>query len=73
MTIASRTIPEAHSYASYQNAEKKVLSVIKESGLKVVRYLIVAQPNGRFTPTVIKDEMGNHFHYFINKKIAVVG
>lgn len=68
-------LTEAHSYANRENAVKKVMSCIANGRFDYpVRWVILAQPDGRFTPAVcLASDQVHDLHYFINNKVAVIG
>jgi len=62
---------EAHSYATRENALLKLKKTLGED-FETVRYIIVAQTDGRFSPAVILSDNVN-VTYLIHNNVCVIG
>lgn len=79
---SQRLLPEAHSYATFANAElyiKKEITRFEEMYELVtrpvdtnVRYLILAQANGRFSVVVQVGDKPEQFDFFLHGTKAAV-
>ena len=63
-------LTKAHSYATRARAEKEVVDAIAEG--RNERYVIVAQPDGRFTALIINPDQRDVNWWIHEEKIAVV-
>ena len=70
LKITGQLLPNAHSYATRERAEKQVLDALDGAPVQCVQWFIIAQDDGRFTPCVRADLRG--LHYFMGRKISVI-
>lgn len=74
MTATTPDFAEAHTYATYANAEKQVRKVlgklIDEPG---IFWFIIAQPSGRFSPAVRLAPQHAHLAFpLANNKVCAI-
>lgn len=48
----TRMLTEAHSYKTAESAETALLKIFEEYNVEY-KYVVIAQPDGRFTPAVM--------------------
>jgi hypothetical protein len=74
----TRILTEAHTYATAESAEKSIIKIMSEGNVSWA-YVIVAQPNGRFTALCINRGDAGELQMMINLmhksnyKFAVAG
>ena len=78
MELITRVLEEAHSYATFKNANNEAKKEIAryqetyknlatEEHMLAVNYCVLAQEDGRFTPCVIYGDNSEQFAFFVHE------
>jgi len=68
----NQVCPEAYSYATRENALKKLNKVLGDN-IGSVRYIIIAQTDGRFSPAILASSNLPFVTQYAHEGICVIG